>query len=489
MPHHGTKKKTLTSCLTKQVDNFDLASAINKALDCRSKKELSYFSISISIPNVDPLAVLEQNPLKESFEYFWEQPNSGFSIVAAGELERVQTTGRNRYKEASALGKNLINRISHFTNLRHSLAVPFLLGGFSFNDHNISKQWKDFGAGSFTLPEWMILREGKLTILTIFVDISNNNSAEEVSDSLFNKLEQLDRICKAESYSIGPELDKFNSITVPDSESIEHQQWINSVNLAKKQIKNGLFSKIVLARELPIPLETPVSDTHILNRLRHQYPDCYSFLIRQNADASFIGCTPERLASFNHEFILTEGLAGSTPRGKTASEDAKLESELLKSEKDMWEHSIVLDAIKKELTPFSDELVIPDSPEIKKLSNVQHLHTPVRAHIKDGVSKTEVLKSLHPTPAVGGFPKDKAVPFISQHENFDRGWYASPIGWINANGDGEFAVGIRSGIIKKDEVRFYAGCGIVEGSDPEKEWAETNLKFIPMLSALEYASN
>ena len=99
----------------------------------------------------------------------------------------------------------------------------------------------------------------------------------------------------------------------------------------------------------------------------------------------------------------------------------------------------------------------------------------------------KIAKALHPTPAVGGFPRDEAVPYISTFEDFNRGWYASPIGWINANGDGEFVVAIRSGLIKKDEVNFFAGCGIVEGSDPLKEWEETNLKFIPMLSALEYA--
>ena len=239
MPYHGTEKTSLSGFFVKQVNDTELALAINTALGSKSSKDSSYFSISISISHVDPLAVLEQNSERGSFEYFWEQPNSGFSIVAAGELERVQTTGRSRYKQASASGKNLINRISHFTNLKHSLAVPFLLGGFSFNDHNISKQWKDFGAGSFTLPEWMILQEGKLTMLTVFIDISDINSSDIVTNHLFNKLEQLDRICKAESYSIGPELDKFNSITVPDSKSMEYQQWINSVTLAKKQIKRG----------------------------------------------------------------------------------------------------------------------------------------------------------------------------------------------------------------------------------------------------------
>jgi menaquinone-specific isochorismate synthase len=164
-----------------------------------------------------------------------------------------------------------------------------------------------------------------------------------------------------------------------------------------------------------------------------------------------------------------------------------LEYELLHSQKDLNEHAFVLDAIEENLQRFSDVFEHPVSPGIKKLSNVQHLYTPVHAKIKKGVSRTEVLSKLHPTPAVGGYPREAAMPYISKLEHFDRGWYAAPVGWINAHGEGEFVVAIRSGLIKTNEVRFFAGCGIVEDSNPQKEWDETNLKFIPMLTALEHA--
>lgn len=262
---------------------------------------------------------------------------------------------------------------------------------------------------------------------------------------------------------------------------------MDSVENATDLIKAKKFKKIVLARELSVKLQAPVSDTRILNHLRNQYPDCYSFLISQDGESSFIGSTPERLASFHDREVLTEGLAGSISRGKTASEDAVLEYELLNSQKDLSEHAFVLDAIGENLERYSDLYEHPKTPAVKKLSNVQHLYTPVHAKIKDGVSRTEVLSRLHPTPAVGGYPREAAMPYINKLEYFDRGWYAAPIGWINANGEGEFVVAIRSGLIKKDEVRFFAGCGIVEDSDPEKEWEETNLKFIPMLTALEHA--
>ena len=487
MADNSFSDAVLATCLQNQVEHSILLNTAKEAAEQCVLGNKKFFSISLSIPKVDALAVLEQHSLKKSFEFYWEKPIDDFAIAAAGQLVRVQSTGDSRFKEASAKGKAILNEVHHFTNLNHSLAVVHLLGGFSFFDHNIGKHWKDFGAGSFTLPEWLIIRDGKFNILTLSFKLSKDDTAQSILEQLYDKLAMLDGICQASSYSIGPELDKHNVLNVPTQNSSEHERWINSVTKAKEKITEKEFSKIVVARELPIKLDKPVSDTHIINRLRHQYPDCYSFLIRQNANSSFIGCSPERLASFKGNFIFTEGLAGSTPRGKSASEDAKLEFNLLRCDKDIEEHNIVLNAIQENLTPFADSIEFPSKLGIKKLSNVQHLHTPIRARIKDGVSKTEVLKTLHPTPAVGGFPKEKAIPYITQFEDFDRGWYAGPIGWINAHGEGEFAVAIRSGLIKNEEVRFFAGCGIVEGSDPEKEWEETNLKFIPMLSALEYA--
>ncbi|XWN38498.1 MAG: isochorismate synthase [Balneola sp.] len=487
MPHNHLQNHTLTSLFDYQISQQELSTLLKQALVLFEEGEKKYLSLSFPIQKVDVLAVLEQNPDKTSFEYYWEKPSAEFSIAAAGEVSRIRTTGKNRFKDASGSGKQLINEIFHFSKLAHSKTAPHLFGGFSFYDHNVSKDWADFGAASFTLPEWSIIANGSLCLLTISFKLESGHTEQSLIKDIYQKLEHLNELCTSEDYEAVPEPDETHNIELPDKDSPEFFNWKYSIDHATDHIAKGKYEKIVLARKLNIKTPGSVCDTHILNRLRHQYPDCYSFLIRQNKSASFIGCTPERLASFNKEFILTEGLAGSTPRGKTASEDVQLENELIRSKKDRNEHEFVINAIFKNLKSYSDSLHMPKLPSVKKLTNVQHLYTPIRAHIKKGVSKTEVLKNLHPTPAVGGYPKEQAVPYISQFEDFDRGWYAAPIGWINANGDGEFVVAIRSGLIKKDEVNFYAGCGIVKGSDPLKEWEETNLKFIPMLSALEYA--
>ncbi|MEP1150663.1 MAG: isochorismate synthase [Balneola sp.] len=487
MPTDHLKNHSLVEVFEHQIGRNELDVELKKILSLFQNGSKSFFSISFPIQKVDTLAVLEQNPDKASFEYYWEKPTDLFSIAAAGELRRIQTTGRNRFKEASAKGKKLISEIYSFTKLKHSKTAPHLFGGFSFHDHNVSKEWSNYGAASFTLPKWSIIVSGSLTLMTLNLEITESDTTNSLSNNIYDQLEHLNVLCSAEGYKIEEDLPDTNYVKIPEADSKVFSKWEYSINEATNHIAQNKYDKIVLARRLNISITKKVNDTLILNRLRNQYPDCYSFLIRQNSESSFIGCTPERLATFSQDFILTEGLAGSIPRGKTASEDARFEADLLNSTKDRNEHEFVINAISQKLKQYSDSIQISSSPSVKKLTNVQHLYTPIKAHIKSNVSKTEVLKSLHPTPAVGGFPREQAIPYIAQFEDFDRGWYASPVGWINANGDGEFIVAIRSGLIKKDEVTFFAGCGIVKGSNPKKEWEETNLKFIPMLSALEYA--
>jgi menaquinone-specific isochorismate synthase len=476
----------IEACFSEQISTLALKEAI-QLISNGANGAFKYLSFSIKIPTVDTLAVLEQNGNTHAFQYFWEKPSENFSMAAAGSVHRIKTTGENRFREASDHGKRLLEQVYHLSNLKHSLASVHLLGGFSFFDHNIGKEWRDFGAGSFTLPEWLLVRKNDLTILTITKEIDTDQNLENNLHAFSTCLKKLEKICDAGTYRTNTE-DSFNSrIKVPEKASDEYNKWVHSVENATDLIKSDYFKKIVLARQLKIELHQPASATRILNQLRTQYPDCYTFMVSQDGESAFLGSTPERLASFNDRDIETEGLAGSISRGKTASEDAALEHRLLHSQKDLNEHAFVLDAIEENLQKYSDVFEHPVSPRIKKLSNVQHLYTPVHATIKAGVSRTEVLSKLHPTPAVGGYPRDAAMPFINKLEHFDRGWYAAPIGWINAGGNGEFVVAIRSGLLKNNEVRFYAGCGIVENSDPHKEWEETNLKFIPMLTALEYA--
>jgi menaquinone-specific isochorismate synthase len=222
----------------------------------------------------------------------------------------------------------------------------------------------------------------------------------------------------------------------------------------------------------------------MLNGLRQRFPDCYSFSFTQGRGPSFIGASPERLVRVSKGILETEALAGSIRRGATASEDAALASALLRSEKDLREHREVLDDIVARLSPLGITPEFPPQPHVRRLANVQHLDTPVHAALPDSVHLLDVLAAMHPTPAVGGSPREPALARIRELEGFPRGLYAGALGWLNARGGGEFFVGIRSALVEGSQARVYAGAGIVAGSTPEKEFAETELKFKAMLDAL-----
>jgi menaquinone-specific isochorismate synthase len=221
-----------------------------------------------------------------------------------------------------------------------------------------------------------------------------------------------------------------------------------------------------------------------LNGLRQRFPDCTSFSVANGRGQSFIGASPELLLRVEGRVALTEALAGSAARGATASEDASIGGRLLRSEKDLREQRIVLDSILRSLAPLGLDLKYPGRPLLRRFSNVQHLHTPVEAALPKGVRLLDMLGRLHPTPAVGGTPRDMAVQAIGELEAFPRGLYGGALGWIDSRGDGEFIVGLRSALVDGARARMYAGAGIVAGSSPETEFLETELKFGAMQDAL-----
>ena len=228
--------------------------------------------------------------------------------------------------------------------------------------------------------------------------------------------------------------------------------------------------------------DAPVRLQPILRHLAAHYADCYRFLFEPRPRYAFYGASPELLVSLQGKQLRTMGLAGSIGRGDSAEADDRLGEALLRSEKDRLEHQIVVDKMRDRLTPLSERLDIA-RPGLLKLSNIQHIHTPMHAALKREVGILPLVKTLHPTPALGGDPRAAAMRLIRDLEPVPRGWYGAPVGWIDSQLDGEFAVGIRSAVAQEARVWIYAGAGIVKDSLPQREWAETALKFRPMLEA------
>ena len=277
-------------------------------------------------------------------------------------------------------------------------------------------------------------------------------------------------------------------LTEPSAEAIfqvrEAGDYRAVVAKAVARIDAGEFTKIVLARAQEFASDQPLHPLRVLNGLRQRFPDCYAFSLANGRGQSFIGASPERLVRVSKGVLETEALAGSIRRGAGASEDAALAGTLLRSEKDRREHQHVLAAITARLEHLGLAPEYAAEPGLRRLANVQHLHTPIRATLPENVRLLAVLAALHPTPAVGGSPLAAVLPAIRGLESFPRGLYAGAIGWSNARGGDEFFVGLRSALVDGGTARVYAGAGIVAGSTPEKEFAETELKFKAMLEAL-----
>jgi isochorismate synthase len=221
----------------------------------------------------------------------------------------------------------------------------------------------------------------------------------------------------------------------------------------------------------------------VLAQLRSNYPGCFGFAVACG-EACFLGASPERLVRLQQGTVQATSLAGSIRRGSTPEEDRQLGAALLASAKDRAEHAIVARTLADALSDLCTELTMPETPTLMKMSNVQHLYTPLVGQVAGARTVLELLERLHPTPAVGGSPREQALPLIREREQLDRGWYAAPVGWIDAHGEGEFAVAIRSALLRGATATLFAGCGLVADSDPAAEYAESQLKLRPLLTAL-----
>lgn len=449
-----------------------------------------YASFSFTLDAIDPLAYLEMCWEKDLFQYYWEKPSEDFAIAAGGEILNLSASGPDRFKTISSHIKAVKESTAEFTAVPHAYSGMMFLGGFSFSNNIAKSMWNSFQPASFRVPEWVIIKEGKFNLVTLSVELSSFENAEELHRELISTFEEITETCDinydADKRPADFDIDMLDNGVFPTDNKEDYRHWISAVQKSKNLIEQQKFQKIVLARKVTVANNKPIVPTEVLNRLRNQYPNCYNFLIHQPKNDTFVGSSPERLASFRKRMLLTEALAGSIQRGNTATEDTVLEKNLSGSDKNQNEHNFVIRDIEERLTPFTRSLDRRSEPEIKKLTNVQHLYTPIRAQLTPEANILEVIGELHPTPAVGGYPWNDAAPYIKDLESFERGWYASPVGWLNSKGMGEFAVGIRSGLLSEERAHFFAGCGIVADSDPDAEWEETNLKLKPMLSALQY---
>jgi menaquinone-specific isochorismate synthase len=404
---------------------------------------------------------------------YWENHQTDLAFAGYGIAAELYANGADRFDviqhELSDLFENAEIETTH-------PAAPRLFGGFAFqSDFKSNGVWSAFPSAYFVLPRYQLTRKKHQTWLTINAFVSTNREAAQVEaklDDMAKRLHDTKPLTLIQSNAIG--------ITYP----LTHEAWREEITDATSRMKAGELDKVVLSRISDVLFDAPVNPLAALHRLRERYPDTYRFLIEPLPGSAFFGATPELLFSMQDRVIQTAGLAGSVKRGATPQEDDALAAGLFQSLKDRHEHHLVVMALEDLLLPITGKLNVPEAPHILKLSNIQHLYTPITGELNADYHVLEVVEKLHPTPALGGYPRNIAMETIRQSERISRGWYAAPVGWIDAEGNGTFAVAIRSAVSKGNGARLYAGAGIVADSDPDKEWDEIALKFRPMLDAL-----
>ncbi|WP_458189265.1 isochorismate synthase [Haladaptatus sp. NG-WS-4] len=403
---------------------------------------------------------------------YWTTPE-GLEIAASGAVTRITAEGPQRFDDVRARANDLF--ASECIAGGPTATRPRLFGGFSFHaEHESKPPWDGFRGAEFVLPRFQLTRTESDTWLTVS---ARDVSPDEVDETLADVRAEMESLPQMRPTADSPGVETTRHTT-------PRETWCTQVRRATEQIRDGTLEKVVLATALEVELSEPVSVPDTLERLRTSYPECYRFLVQPRSSGGFFGAPPERLVSLRGKTVETEALAGSVGRGDTPEEDDELAKRLADSEKVREEHDLVTETIRAGLEPLASSVVVGDR-RLKRLSNIQHLQTPISAELDGDEHVLSVVEALHPTPAVGGLPPEEAMRTIRETETFERGWYASPVGWFDANGDGEFAVGIRSGVASGKHVTLFGGNGIVADSDPDAEWEEVQLKFLPILDELE----
>lgn len=414
--------------------------------------------------------------------FYWENSRDNVAFAGIGTALELMAWGTDRFKTIQNRARELF--ADALVETDEALAAPRLFGGFSFRDDFVPDvAWSDFTPAHFVLPHYQLVRIDDQFWLTLNAQIPYGENMAGLLPELKEALEaKRDELIALETESLQPAAPTETSYPMP------YDVWEKNLIDATTRMKNGEFNKVVLSRVAEVRFNESVVVDTALDFLAEQYPETYRFLFEPRPYHAFYGATPELLASVQGKKVETDALAGSIKRGDTPEADAAFAQELLDSDKDRYEHQLVIDGILSHLEPLTKEIEVGQTG-IMTLSNIQHIYTPIAGTLNEKIGIVPIVEALHPTPALGGDPREMAMELIGEYESVPRGWYAAPVGWIDRDLNGQFGVAIRSAVAQDKRVWLYAGAGIVKDSDPQKEWDETALKFRPMLNALELHTN
>ncbi|MEI6867811.1 MAG: isochorismate synthase [Actinomycetes bacterium] len=375
----------------------------------------------------------------------------GDGLVGFGNYASTTVSGKNRFIDARKWWREELAKFSIKNNVHGSGTGPILFGSFSFLED---------GKSELIIPEMIVGQKNGKSWITWIGEQPQPSINQLIAEKSTGTI----------SWSDG---------------SISNDDWQHRVADAVARIKNGELDKVVLARDINASSTTDLSRRALIQRLEAEYPSTWIFLV-----ANLLGATPELLVRLSKSLVTSRVLAGTIRKTHDEQKDFALAASLAKSSKDLEEHEYAVRSVADVLSPFCSSINVPDSPFVLHLSNVMHLATDVTGVVNESAVPVDIftiMANLHPSAAVCGTPTKTAEALIIEIEGMDRSRYAGPVGWIDARGDGEMGIALRCGEISanKREIRLFAGCGIVAGSDPIQELAESQSKLLPMRNALE----
>jgi salicylate biosynthesis isochorismate synthase len=432
-------------------------------------------SVTVEADIADPCATVFASRLASDRSFCWEQPDREFSLAALGVAHESASRGPRRFADVArecleTMGDPIIDEPPGLPPGAGAVWV----GGFAFDaEGGATSPWSSLSPGSMVLPELSICRQGDRTFLTVNAVVQ---PGESDSAATYARIAGISR-------SGMPLLDPHPTARAEIRSVRPPGDFESAVAAATRRIEAGEMSKVVLAREVVVDAGAAHDPAALFGAMREQFPACFCFCCG-TPEAAFIGASPELLVRRSGASVSTVALAGSTRRSSDPAVDDHLAEQLLRSDKDRREQQIVAERIVRALRPHAVWVEAAPEPEIVKVANIQHLATPVIAQLAEPRSAIELAGLLHPTPAVGGEPWPQTAPAIAELEEMDRGWYAGPVGWMDATEDGEFCVALRSALLRDRKAHLYAGVGVVAGSDPAAELAETEVKLSALLPLL-----
>ncbi|MCU7494698.1 MAG: isochorismate synthase [Ignavibacteria bacterium] len=417
------------------------------------------------------------NEYEKSF--YWEKPSEGIAVIALGELVSISENGKGRFaaieKKTKAIKEGFVSNWDEL-NIDH---LPLFVGGMKFAPENHTEIWENYPDANWFVPKVLIYSNGDENLIVCNFLLSSEVSRNRLESEFELRISQILSPRESPAAPIKPKISAITGNTPKDK-----KKWMEGVKKAISTIEAGELQKIVLSRQVELKLNEEPYVYGLLDQLKQNYPECYLFAFH-SGKSTFFGASPEKLMKLTGEWIEADALAGSAPRGRDEKEDKEFEEQLLKSNKDILEHNTVINYLENLFKDYSAEINYEATPQIKKLKNIQHLWTPLKVRLNPSHRIFSIMEGLHPTPAVCGVPQADAINVIRKMEDYHRGMYAGIIGWFNFKKEGEFAVAIRSALLKGKKLYAFAGGGIVEGSDPAVEYKETELKLKPILALFD----